>query len=523
MVVQAPSKLVRIPSLKTVVEFRAHVAALDIELPCEDAIIAGSASPLAQPIPEITVNGKHIGNRICVQPMEGWDGTTEGKPTDDTLRRWRRFGESGAKLIFGGEAMAVRPDGRANPNQLILCEANLPELARLRETLVAAHRERCGRDDDLVIGFQLTHSGRFCKPTDKRRMEPRVAFRHPVLDRRFNVTSEAQVFTDAELERLIEDYVAAAQIAHRAGADFVDIKHCHGYLLHELLGAHTRAGKFGGSFENRTRMLREIIAGIRASGNPIDVGVRLSVFDFVPFKPDPERSQPGKPGPGIPDDFSTCLPYHYGFAVHAANPVEPDLTEAFQFADLCAELGVKLLDLTAGSPYYNPHIQRPAAYPPSDGYQPPEDPLVGVARQINAVRQVRAHLRRDRMPDAGCRTPGHAPEPAQRTTRTTQLIPPVVIGSAYSYLQEYLPHVAQYVLRHGWVDSVGFGRMVLSYPAILSDAITKGALETKAICRTFSDCTSAPRNGLISGCYPLDRYYATKPEAQAVKQLKKGT
>ena len=124
-----------------------------------------------------------------------------------------------------------------------------------------AHRERYGTTDDLVIGFQLTHSGRFCKPTDKKRMEPRVAFRHPILDRKFNVTSDAQVFTDAEIEELIQCYIRAAKIAWDVGADFVDIKHCHGYLLHEFLGAHTRPGKFGGCFENRTRILRDIIAG----------------------------------------------------------------------------------------------------------------------------------------------------------------------------------------------------------------------------------------------------------------------
>ncbi len=167
--------------------------------------------------------------------MEGWDGTTSGGVTDDVLRRWRRFGESGAKLICGGEAMAVRPDGRANPNQLLITEQNKADLARLRDTLVAAHRERCGTADDLVIGFQLTHSGRFCKPNHKSRLEPRVAYRHPLLDRAFKVTSDAQVWTDSELERLVEDYVSAAKIAWDVGADFVDIKHCHGYLLHEFL------------------------------------------------------------------------------------------------------------------------------------------------------------------------------------------------------------------------------------------------------------------------------------------------
>jgi len=320
-----------------------------------------------------------------------------------------------------------------------------------------------------------------------------VAFRHPILDRKFDVTSDAQVFTDAEIEELIQCYIRAAKIAWDVGADFVDIKHCHGYLLHEFLSARTRPGRFGGSFENRTRILREIVAGIRASGNRIDIGVRLSAFDFVPFKPDPAFSQPGKPGPGIPEDFSQCLPYRYGFGVNESNPVEYDLAETHRFMELCDDLGVKILNLTAGSPYYNPHIQRPAAYPPSDGYQPAYDPLIDVARQINAVRQIKA------------RAPKNL----------------VLVGTAYSYLQEYLPHVAQFVVRHGWTDLVGLGRMVLSYPGILADAVEQGRLTTKMICRTFSDCTTAPRRGMISGCYPLDKYYSARPEFQQLKNVKK--
>ena len=489
----APLKLVRIPSLKTVADFRQHVASLGIELPCDDAIASGAASPLAGAVEEVAVNGKRIGNRIAIQPMEGWDGTTTGGVTDEMIRRWKRFGESGAKLIFGGEAMAVREDGRANPNQLIINENNKAGIAQLRETLLAAHRERCGTTDDPVVGFQLTHSGRFCRPNDKKRWEPRVAYRHPILDRKFNVTSDEQVLSDSDVEQLIECYVKAARVAADIGADFVDIKHCHGYLLHEFLGAHTRPGKYGGPFENRTRVLREIIDGIRASGNQIDIGVRLSAFDFGPFKPDASQAQSGKLGPGIPEDFSHCLPYRFAFGVNADHPVEYDLTETFQFAELCAELGVKLLNLSAGSPYYNPHIQRPAAYPPSDGYQPPEDPLVGVARQIQMVRQVKAHI--------GAKL--------------------AIIGSAYSYLQEYLPHIAQFTVRSGWTDIVGLGRMVLSYPNMLTDAMTQGALTPKFICRTFSDCTTAPRNGLISGCYPLDKYYTSKPEFQQLKEIKK--
>lgn len=486
-------KLTRIPSLKTPQDFRAHLASLGIDFPCDDAIATGAGSPLAQPVSGVTINGKKIGNRFAIQPMEGWDGTTTGGITPDMERRWRRFGESGAKVIFGGEAMAVRPDGRANPNQLILNRENLAGIRSLREQLTEAHRARYGTADDLVIGLQLTHSGRFCRPIDKKKLEPRIAYRHPILDRKFGITSDDAVLSDDEIRALIANYIEAAALAREAGADFIDIKHCHGYLLHEFLGAHTRPGFYGGSFENRTRILREIVAGVRASGNDIDLAVRLSAFDFVPFRPDPALSSPGKLGPGIPEDFSRALPYRYGFGVNQAHPLEPDLTETHQFIGLCAQLGIKIVNLSAGSPYYNPHIQRPAAYPPTDGYQPAHDPLIDVARQLHVVRQIRAR----------------APKSL------------VVIGSAYSYLQEYLPHVAQALVREGWTDMVGLGRMVLSYPDMLAEAVEKGALTSKLICRTFSDCTTAPRNGLPSGCYPLDKHYTAKPENEAVKKIKK--
>jgi NADPH2 dehydrogenase len=484
------ASFVRLGTLKSLAEFQAACAALGVELPVEAP--GAGPSPLAQPA-AVMINGKRPGNRIVIHPMEGWDGTATGGVSDEMKHRWRRFGESGAKMICGAEAMAVCPDGRANPNQLIITEENQAGIAELLGILKGAHAERHGTTDDLVIGFQLTHSGRYCRPHDKARWESRVAFRHPILDRKFNVTSDEQVLTDAEVKELIGDYVRAARVAWEAGADFVDLKHSHGYLLHEFLGAHLRPGKYGGSFENRTRILREIIAGIRADGNPIDFGVRLSLFDKVPHRPDPARAQPGKLGPGIPEDFSACLPYRYGFGVNQNDPTEIDLSETHAFVTLCGELGIKVLNTSAGSPYYTPHLQRPAAFPPSDGYQPAYDPLIDVARQIQAVRQVKAR----------------APQGLY------------VIGSGYTYLQEFLAPVATAVVRQGWADAVGLGRAVLSYPAMLTDAIAGKPVEKKFICRTFSDCTTAPRNGLISGCYPLDKFYAQRPEAAQLKEIKK--
>lgn len=480
--------LKRVASFKKTDDLRAYLAQIGVDLACDDAIVTGPESPLRQPL---EVAGRRLGNRWATQPMEGWDGTTSGGITEPMLRRWQRFGESGAKLIWGGEAMAIRPEGRANPNQLIINEENEAGLVCLRETLLRAHLEHFGRTDDLLIGFQLTHSGRYCRPEPDRKPRPRIAYRHPLLDPRVGITDDSRIITDEEIPGLIEDYVRAARIARRVGADFVDIKHCHGYLLHEFLSARSRPGRYGGSFENRTRLLREIVAAIRAEVPGLLIGVRLSAFDFVAFKPDPASTTDTKLGPGIPEDVSSLLPYRYAFGVNPERPTEYDLSETEQFLALLESLEISLVNLTAGSPYYVPHIQRPALFPPSDGYQPPEDPLVGVARQINAVKALKAKF-----------------------PRLT------IVGSGYSYLQEYLPHVAQHYLRAGDVDIVALGRALLPYPQMLVDATTKGRLDRRLPCRTFSDCTTGPRNGLPSGCYPLDHYYKDSENAQKLKIAK---
>lgn len=477
-----------IGGIRTVAEFKEQLESLGLSIPCDDELQSGPTSPLAQPI---SLNKKQIGNRFCIHPMEGWDGTTDGKPSEATIRRWRNFGLSGAKLIWGGEAVAVRHEGRANPNQLLMTADNKQGLADLRDAVINAHKEISDTTDDLLLGLQLTHSGRFSRPNEKTKPEPKILYHHPTLDARVGIDDSYPVMSDGEIRELIQDFLFAVKVADELGYEFVDIKHCHGYLGHEFLSAHTREGEFGGSFENRTRFLREITAGIRAVAPKMEIGVRVSAFDLVSYRPDPDRGSKGKMGPGIPDAYENALPYRYGFGVNEERPVEYELTEPRKFLTLLQELGIKLVNITAGSPYYNPHIQRPALYPPSDGYEPPEDPLIGVARQMVATRE----LKKD-FPDL------------------------ILVGTAYTYLQEFLPNVAQGAVREGWVDSVGLGRMVLSYPALPRDVISGRVLTHKKICRTFSDCTTAPRNGLVSGCYPLDDYYKGTPEGLRLKQIK---
>ena len=470
---------VRVATLRSAEAFRSHLDQGGIPLDFDATLASPALSPFGRPL---EADGLRAGNRFCILPMEGWDGTPAGEPTELTERRWRNFGRSGAKLIWGGEAVAVRHDGRANPHQLVSGEATLKALARLREALVAAHDERHGQGaaNDLVIGLQLTHSGRYARPNDWDRAEPLCAWHHPVLDRRF--AGGVRLLSDEELDRLAEDFVRAAKLAQQAGFAFVDVKHCHGYLGHELLSARDRAGRYGGSFENRTRFLRTIVEGIRAEASGLRVGIRFSIFDAVPYRKDAL-------GRGVPESDPDA--YLHGFGVMRDGDLGAALADACELLRLLDGLGVRWVCTSAGSPYYNPHLQRPALFPPSDGYLPPEDPLRGVARQIEATARLKADF------------PGL-----------------VFVGSAYSYLQEWLPNVAERVLRDARADFVGLGRMVLAYPELPADLLAGRPLDRKRVCRTFSDCTTAPRKGLPSGCYPLDPFYAKRPEAAQLKEIK---
>jgi 2,4-dienoyl-CoA reductase-like NADH-dependent reductase (Old Yellow Enzyme family) len=474
-------KYKRIAQLKTSEAFRDYIASLGIDLPFDKKMMTGSDAPLAQTY--TLQDGFVIGNRFCTHPMEGWDGTLDGKPSELTTRRWRHFGRSGAKLIWGGEAVAVVHTGRANPNQLLINPENLVALKELRTILVNEHETLYGTSDDLLIGLQLTHSGRFSRPDPAHNLKPVIAYRHPYLDDKFSIPDEYPVITDDEIRELIMLFVDAAEMAQEAGFQFVDIKHCHGYLGHEFLTAYTRPGPYGGSFENRTRFLKEIVSGIQRRVPKMRIGVRLSAFDFPPFQADPEN--------GVGAQVPLKDRQNFWFGSHPKDPTKLDFSETVQFLELLQSLGLELVNLTAGSPYYTPHILRPALFPPSDGYLPPEDPLVGVARQIAATAELKAQF-----PDLA------------------------IVGTAYSYLQEWLPHVAQYVVRKGGADFIGLGRLILSYPEFPADVLAGKTLARKRLCRTFSDCTTAPRNHLVSGCYPLDQYYQEIPDYEVLKEKK---
>lgn len=472
-------KAYRLAQLKTPEQFREALESLGLDLHFDEELIPGASGPLGQAY--TLKDGFVIGNRFCIQPMEGWDGTSEGRPTEFTFRRWERFGMSGGKLIWGGEAVAVSPQGRANPNQLTFAPEHVDDLKQLRQRLVAAHAKLHGDTSNLLIGIQLTHSGRFSRPLGPP--APVILYHHPYLDARLNIGPEYRLVSDEEIQGIIEDYLSAAVLAAEAGFDFVDVKHCHGYLGHEFLSAYTRPGPYGGSLENRTRFMREIMAGIRQRLPQMRVGVRLSIFDTLPYQPGPEGS-----GVPVPRLDQNC----YWFGADPADPSHINLEEPKALLKMLQTLGVELVNLSGGSPYYNPHIQRPALFPPSDGYLPPEDPLVGVARQVGVAGELKRGF----------------PEL-------------LIVGSAYSYLQEWLPNVAQYNVRSGLVDFIGIGRGMLSYPEMPCDVLRGKPLQRKKICRSFSDCTTAPRNGLVSGCYPLDEFYKSSEMGKKLGEVKR--
>jgi len=454
----------RLADLET---FRAHLDGLGIDLPTTDGVAADGVHARPMTITDGSIGDVTVANRWTVLPMEGWDGAADGSPSDLVRRRWDRFAGSGAGLVWG-EATAVRPDGKANPRQLVLDDTTVDAMADLRGRL----------DPGQVAVLQLTHSGRYSRPTTAG-PAPRTAYEHPLLDPRVGAGA-AEVFSDAELDELADQFVARARLAHRAGFDFVDVKACHGYLGHELLSGVTRQGRYGGDLGGRSRFLRSVIERIREEVPAVGVAVRLSVFDLVPH-------EPGEGGVGVP--ATTDPPFAFG---GDGTGLGVDLTEPHDLLRRLGALGVGLVSVTAASPYHAPHAQRPAYFPPSDGYQPPEDPLVGVARIQAATRELTAE------------------HPTIR-----------FVSGGLSYLQDWLPSVGDAMVTAGWCDAIGLGRMVLSYPHLPTDVMAGRPPDRRLVCRTFSDCTTAPRGGLVSGCYPLDDFYKQREERVELAAYKK--
>ncbi len=432
----------------------------------------------------VQVGSQRAGNSMAIHPMEGCDGELDGRPGELTWRRYERFGRGGAKLIWF-EATAVREDGRANTRQLWITKNNVGDFRRLLEKMLSVHREEFGSNDDVIVPLQLTHSGRYSVP---RRI---IAYHNPLIDRKTNVPSDYPVISDDELERLEDDFVAAAGLAIEAGFRAVDIKATHGYLLSELLGAKTREGRYGGSLENRTRIIRNIMGKIRAKyGKELMLCMRLGCFDGIPYGRDEAT------GIGVP--FEYPVPYPYGWGVDPNDPLKDDLTEVKQAIAWFREWGLELLNVSLGCPYYNPHIGRPFEKPDDGNYEQPEHPLHGVDRHFRIAGELQQSF-----PD----------------------LP--MVGTGYSWLQKYCINAAARKIDEGAIRFFGIGRGALAYPDFARAVMERGELDERRVCKTLTYCTwlmrrkDHPLGQWPTGCPPFDKevYGPVMKEARGLLRL----
>jgi 2,4-dienoyl-CoA reductase-like NADH-dependent reductase (Old Yellow Enzyme family) len=420
---------------------------------------------LAQPV---TAGRVRAGNSIAIHPMEGCDGDADGRPSELTWRRYERFARGGAKLIWF-EATAVCREGRANPRQLWIHRGSLGDIARLLEMARRTHREAWGSDDDLMLPVQLTHSGRYSWP---RRI---VADHNPLVDRKTGTPADLPTITDDELERTEDQFVEAAGLALEAGFTAIDIKATHGYLASELLGAKTRAGRYGGPLENRARFLRNVVGKIRAAhGARLTIAMRLGCYEGVPYVKDAAT------GMGAPMEYPR--PYPHGFGVDANDPLREDLTEVKQAVGWFRDAGVELLSVSMGVPYLNPHVTRPFEKPDEGNYEQPEHPLSGVDRHFRVTAELQAAF-----PD----------------------LP--MLGAGYSWLQKFAPNAGAYNLQAGAARFFGMGRNALAYPDFAKDLLERGELAEARVCKTLTFCTylmrqkNHPLGQFPTGCPPFDK------------------
>ncbi len=422
--------------LKDLVLLRAELARLGLTLPIdEDLSILGE---------RVEIGSLATPNRFAVQPMEGFDSTSDGSPGELSFRRYTRYARGGSGLIWF-EATAVLDEARSNPGQLCLHRDNVDAFTRLVE---ATRRTACdAHGHEVVMVIQLTHSGRYSKPTGIPR--PLIAHHSAVLDPKHNLPNDYPLVTDEYLDRLQTTYVEAARLAARAGFDGVDIKSCHRYLVSELLASHTREGKYGGSLENRSRLLREVLEKITREVPELFITTRMNVYD--------------------------AIPYPYGFGVDRDDFQKPQLSEPLAVIEQLRALGMPLLNVSIGNPYYNPHYGRPFDHPVVGVDAPDEHPLAGVVRFINITRTIQEAV----------------PE-----------LP--VVGGGYTWLRHLMPQVAAGVIRTKGATLIGQGRGAFAYPDSPNDVLTKGHMDPAKTCVTCSGCTQIMRDGAMTGCVIRD-------------------
>jgi 2,4-dienoyl-CoA reductase-like NADH-dependent reductase (Old Yellow Enzyme family) len=412
-------------------------------------------SILAEPV---QVGDLVVPNSLAIHPMEAADGDSQGRPGELTFRRYERFAAGGAGLIWV-EAVAVVPEGRANPRQLWLNEDSKDSFAALIQRMRQTAQRSELRHRPIIVA-QLTHSGRYSKPQGV--WQPVIAQRDPYRDAfalqqkpdnqaASRIPDDLPVVTDEYLDKLVDAYVEAERMAFEVGFDAVDIKSCHGYLINELLVSRQRQGKYGGPFENRTRFLLEVIDRIHAElGGDKQIVTRLGVYDAVPHPY----------GWGVDEnDYTTC-----------------DLTEPKKLIARLIERHVRLINISVANPHYNPHYGRPFIEPVIGAYQSLEHPLAGVARLISLAGEIQQEFN-----DIA------------------------VVGTGYSWLRTLMPNVAAASKANGLASIIGVGRMAFAYPDFAKDIILRGRLDAKKVCIACSRCSQIMIDGGMIGCVVRDR------------------
>jgi len=410
---------------------------LGVQLPFQDSI-----EPLLK---SFNLGSKQIPNRTAVQPLEGFDGESDGSPGELTFRRYRRYARGGSGLIWF-EATSVVSEGRSNPHQLWLHAGSVDKFKQLvQHTRDVAHQV-FGPSHDVFLVLQLTHSGRYSQPEGKS--APLVAIHNPYLDKDME---NIAILSDDELERLQETFIKAARLAQEAGFDAVDIKACHGYLIHELLSAFKRTGsRFGGSFENRTRFLREVVTEIQKQTSGLHTAVRMNIYDGIP--------------------------YPYGFGVPLDGSLTFYFSEPMELVNRLLQAGCVLINVTMGVPAYNPHVGRPFDRPLPGWPLPEQHPLEGVFLLLKAAGKTQKDFPRA-----------------------------AVVGTGYSWLRQFFPHVGAAVLAQGKASFIGLGRSSFAYPDAPRDLLEKGCLDPGKVCICCSGCTQLMKRGRPAGCVIRDK------------------
>ncbi len=379
---------------------------------------------------------RKIGNRFVVQPMEGYDSLPDGSPSELTIRRYHRYAEGGSAIIWF-EAIAVRHDGRSNPRQLMITAANADSYRKL----IGGIRHLAPSGTDPFIVAQITHSGRYSRPDGKPR--PVVPQNSPLLD-----NGSPRILSDDDLAGIRDSLVLSARLASEAGFDAVDLKACHGYLVHELLSSRERKNSvYGGEdAKSRFRFLLETIEIIKSEVK-VAITPRLNISDL----------------------------YKGGFGT-SGDGLHPDFTEPLLLISELQKLGVSLLNITMGNPYYNPYVVRPFDTPVPGGKVPDENPLAGVVRMIEGTALIQ------------------------------HLFPEILVaGSGYSWLRQFAPNVGASVVASGAASFIGFGRSSFAYPSMPADLLKTGKADPAKVCITCSGCTRLIQNQSPGGCVTRDR------------------